>query len=76
MNSKIRHPFSGINNLTFEALWESTPVRPRHLGKLLLNVLKLAFVNMVHKVIVQKRAYTQFQSICDYLVETFGESVA
>ncbi len=31
---------------------------------------------MVHKVIIQKRAYTQFQSICDYLVDTFGERVA
>ena len=31
---------------------------------------------MVHKVIVQKRALAQFQSICDYLYEEFGERTA
>jgi len=31
---------------------------------------------MVHKVIVRKRAIIQFQSICDYLAEEFGEHTA
>ena len=31
---------------------------------------------MVHKVIILKRALAQFQSICDYLVDEFGERTA
>jgi plasmid stabilization system protein ParE len=31
---------------------------------------------MLHKIIFQRRAKLQFQSICDYLVEEFGERVA
>ena len=31
---------------------------------------------MVHKVVIQKRAYSQFQCICDYLVDEFGERTA
>lgn len=31
---------------------------------------------MVHKVVILKKAYAQFQSICDYLVNEFGERVA
>jgi len=31
---------------------------------------------MVHKVVVQRKALTQFQSICDYLAEEFGERTA
>ena len=31
---------------------------------------------MVHKVIIQRRALSQFQNICDYLTEEFGEQVA
>ena len=31
---------------------------------------------MVHKVVIQKRAYNQFQRICDYLVDEFGERTA
>ena len=31
---------------------------------------------MLHKVIFQKRARLQFQHICDYLVDEFGERVA
>ena len=31
---------------------------------------------MVHKVVIQKRAYSQFQSICDYLLNEFGERTA
>ena len=31
---------------------------------------------MVHKVVIQKRAYSQFQSICDYLVNEFDERTA
>lgn len=31
---------------------------------------------MVHKVVVRKRAIIQFQSICDYLAEEFGERTA
>ena len=31
---------------------------------------------MLHKIVISKRAYNQFQSICDYLVDEFGERVA
>lgn len=31
---------------------------------------------MLHKTVILKRANVQFQSICDYLVEQFGERVA
>ncbi|MBQ8464287.1 MAG: type II toxin-antitoxin system RelE/ParE family toxin [Prevotella sp.] len=31
---------------------------------------------MVHKVIVRKRALTQFQGICNYLADEFGDSIA
>ena len=31
---------------------------------------------MVHKVIILSKAYSQFQSICDYLAEEFGERIA
>lgn len=31
---------------------------------------------MVHKVVILEKAYAQFQSICDYLENEFGERVA
>lgn len=31
---------------------------------------------MLHDIIILKRANKQFQSICDYLVDEFGERVA
>ena len=31
---------------------------------------------MVHKVIILRQAYDQFQKICDYLVKEFGEHTA
>ena len=31
---------------------------------------------MVHKVVVRRKAVVQFQSICDYLSEEFGDSIA
>ena len=31
---------------------------------------------MVHRVIIRKRAVTQFQAICDYLTKEFGGTVA
>lgn len=31
---------------------------------------------MLHRIVITKRAYAQFQSICEYLVDEFGERVA
>ena len=31
---------------------------------------------MLHKIVILKRANTQFQRICDYLVDEFGERIA
>jgi plasmid stabilization system protein ParE len=31
---------------------------------------------MVHRIIIRKRAITQFQAICDYLTEEFGLTAA
>ena len=31
---------------------------------------------MLHNVVILKRAYSQFQCICDYLAKEFGERVA
>ena len=31
---------------------------------------------MLHRIVITKRAYAQFQSICEYLVDEFGECIA
>ena len=31
---------------------------------------------MVHRVVIRKRAITQFQAICEYLTEEFGGAIA
>jgi plasmid stabilization system protein ParE len=31
---------------------------------------------MLHRIVITKRAYAQFQSICEYLVDEFGERIA
>ena len=31
---------------------------------------------MLHRIVITKRAYAHFQSICDFLVDEFGERIA